>query len=60
MWLELDPYEKHMAEIEAEKAAYAEKFKVEEKVYEEITSGDIHSLESLQKSCPEGVNPAAK
>jgi len=49
-----------MAEIEAEKAAYAEKFKVEEKVYEEITSGDIHSLESLQKSCPEGVNPAAK
>jgi len=26
-WLEMDPYEKHMAEVEAEKAAYAEKFK---------------------------------
>jgi len=29
----MDPYEKHMAEVEAEKAAYAEKFKVETKVY---------------------------
>ena len=28
----MDPYEKHMAEVEAEKAAYAEKFKVETKV----------------------------
>ena len=32
--MELDPYEKHMKEIEDEKAAYALKFKAVEKTYE--------------------------
>ena len=57
-WLELDPYEKHMKEIEDEKAAYALKFKKEDKVYEQPTN--TFPLSELQKSCPEGVNPAAK
>jgi len=37
MWLELDPYEKHMKEIEDEKAAYALKFKAKEVVYEQAS-----------------------
>ena len=48
-----------MAEVEAEKAAYAEKFKAETKVYA-APSLDFHPLKTLQTSCPEGVNPAAK
>jgi len=48
-----------MKAIEDEKAAYAEKFKAKDVVYEK-PSGEFHSLETLQKSCPEGVDPAAK
>ena len=36
-WLELDPYEKHMKEIEDEKAAYAAKFKAKETTYAQPT-----------------------
>jgi predicted NACHT family NTPase len=56
--MELDPYEAQLAAIEAEKAAFAEKYKTVEKVYEQPT--DTFSLADLQKSCPEGVNPASK
>lgn len=47
-----------MKEIEDEKAAYALKFKKDEKVYEQPSG--TYSLTELQKSTPEGVNPAAK
>jgi len=47
-----------MKEIEDEKAAYALKFKKEEKVYDQPTG--TFPLAELQKSTPEGVNPAAK
>jgi hypothetical protein len=43
--LELDPYEKRMKEIEDEKAAFAIKYKVEEKIYEQPTN--TYPLEQL-------------
>lgn len=47
-----------MKEIEDEKAAYAAKFKAKEVVYAQPTG--TYPLAELQKSIPEGVNPAAK
>lgn len=58
-WMELDPYEKQMAELEAQKAAYMQKFAAEEKKYD-APAGQTYPLEQLQKECPEGVNPAKK
>jgi len=43
-WLALDPYEQRLKDIEDEKAAYAAKFKVEEKKYEEPSSGETFTL----------------
>ena len=44
--------------MEAEKAEYAKKFKKEEKTYDDPAG--TFPLETLQKSCPEGVDPNQK
>lgn len=59
-WLELDPYEAAMAKIAAERQALHDaKYGKKEEV-KHMDESTVFDLETLQKSIPEGVNPARK
>lgn len=53
-WFELDPYQKRLAEIEAEKQKYLDSFKKPEVVALD-TTGNTFDLQTLKTSIPEGV-----